>query len=103
MKKAVVSKGASKKKVGVITHVIEPNAAGIDVGSTEMFVAVPVDRDEQPVRCFTTFTRDLVGLADWLKQCGAKFHVAPSEPPLHPRCRCCCRPQTSTNLDATHY
>jgi len=53
-----------------MTHVIEPNAAGIDVGSTEMFVAVPVDRDPQPVRRFTTFTRDLVALADWLKQCG---------------------------------
>jgi len=53
-----------------MTHVIEPNAAGIDVGSTEMFVAVPVDRDPQPVRRFTSFTNDLVGLADWLKQCG---------------------------------
>ena len=40
----------NKKKVAVMTHVIEPNAAGIDVGSTEMFVAVPVDRDPQPVR-----------------------------------------------------
>ena len=70
MKKAAVSKGANKKKVAVVTHVIEPNAAGIDVGSTEMFVAVPVDRDPQPVRRFTTFTRDLVALADWLKQCG---------------------------------
>jgi transposase len=70
MKKAGVSKGASNKKVAVMTHVIEPNAAGIDVGSTEMFVAVPVDRDLQPVRRFTTFTKDLVGLTDWLKQCG---------------------------------
>jgi transposase len=67
MKKAAVSKGANKKKVAVMTHVIEPNAAGIDVGSTEMFVAVPVDRDPQPVRRFTTFTNDLVALADWLK------------------------------------
>jgi hypothetical protein len=52
MKKATVSKGANKKKVAVMTHVIEPNAAGIDVGSTEMFVAVPVDRDPRPVRRF---------------------------------------------------
>jgi Transposase len=35
-----------------------------------MFVAVHVDRDPQPVRRFTTFTNDLVALADWLKQCG---------------------------------
>ena len=68
MKKAAVSKRANNKKVAVMTHVIEPNAAGIDVGSTEMFVAVHVDRDPQPVRRFTTFTNDLVALADWLKQ-----------------------------------
>ena len=43
MKKAAVSKRANNKKVAVMTHVIEPNAAGIDVGSTEMFVAVHVD------------------------------------------------------------
>jgi len=70
MKKATVSKRANKNKVAVVTHVIEPNAAGIDVGSTEMYVAVPVDRDPRPVRRFTTFTNDLVALADWLKQCG---------------------------------
>jgi len=58
MKKAGVSKGANKKKVTVMTHVIEHNAAGIDVASTEMFVSVPVDRDPQPVRRFTTFTED---------------------------------------------
>jgi hypothetical protein len=49
-----------------MTHVIEPNAAGIDVGSPEMYVAVPVDRDPQSVRRFSTFTNDLIGLADWL-------------------------------------
>jgi transposase len=70
MKKPGVSKGANKKKVTVMSHLIEPNAAGIDVGSTEMFVAVPVDRDPKPVRRFSTFTNDLIRLADWLKQCG---------------------------------
>ena len=49
---------------------IEPNAAGIDVGATEIYVAVPVDRDAQPVRCFQTFTEDLQAMAVWLKQCG---------------------------------
>lgn len=46
------------------------NAAGIDVGSEWHFVAVPADRDEQPVRKFGAFTADLVALADWLTQCG---------------------------------
>jgi transposase len=50
--------------------VLEPNAAGIDVGAREMFVAVPPGRDEHPVRVFTTFTEDLERLADWLLQCG---------------------------------
>lgn len=46
------------------------NAAGIDCGATEHFVAVPEDRDPQPVRSFSTFTADLIALADWLEQCG---------------------------------
>jgi transposase len=50
--------------------VLEPNAAGIDVGARETFVAVPPGRDESPVRVFATFTEDLERLADWLLQCG---------------------------------
>jgi transposase len=50
--------------------VLEPNAAGVDIGATEIYVAVPTDRDPQPVRHFGTFTRELEQLADWLKQCG---------------------------------
>jgi transposase len=60
----------AKTKISVITHITEPNAAGIDVGATEMYVAVPPDRDTQSVRCFASFTSDLLRLADWLKQCG---------------------------------
>jgi transposase len=51
-------------------EMINPNAAGIDVGSEEHWVAVPEDRDEQPVRSFGCFTADLHALADWLEQCG---------------------------------
>jgi len=49
---------------------LEPNAAGIDIGAREMYVAVPPDRDEHPVRVFDTFTADLNELADWLAACG---------------------------------
>lgn len=45
------------------------NAAGIDVGSESHYVAVPVDRDEHPIRMFSAFTSDLERLADWLKAC----------------------------------
>ena len=41
------------------------NAAGIDVGATSHFVAVPADRAEQPVREFEAFTANLYRLADW--------------------------------------
>src|SRR6201984_2515750 len=50
--------------------VLHPDAAGIDVGASDLFVAVSADRDSQPVRSFPTFTRDLNALADWLQQCG---------------------------------
>lgn len=50
-----------------ITH---PNAAGIDIGGSSHFVAVPPDRDDEPVREFRAFTADLMLLADWLRACG---------------------------------
>ena len=46
------------------------NSAGIDVGATSHFVAVPSDRSEQPVQGFEAFTADLYRLADWLTECG---------------------------------
>jgi transposase len=46
------------------------NAAGIDVGSQEHYVAVPEDRDEQAVRRFGCFTPDLHEMAKWLISCG---------------------------------
>lgn len=49
---------------------IEPNAAGIDVGSFSHFAAVPVGRDCECVKEFSCFTADLHALADWLKKCG---------------------------------
>ena len=50
-----------------LTH---PNTAGIDIGSAAHFVAVPPDRDDEPVREFASFTADLHRLADWLDACG---------------------------------
>jgi hypothetical protein len=52
--------------------VLEPKAAGIDVGAREMYVAAPPESDENPVRVFDTFTEDLNKLADWLEQCGVQ-------------------------------
>ena len=54
------------------------NAAGIDIGASAHFVAVPPDRDPQPVRQFATFTADLHRLADWLAACGVDTVVMES-------------------------
>ncbi len=51
---------------------VRHDAAGIDIGSTEIAVAVPPDSDPDPVRTFRTFTADLHALADWLQQCGVR-------------------------------
>ena len=56
------------KKMSTLT-VQNPDAAGIDVGSCEHWVAVRPDQNEQPVRCFQSFTKDLNELADWLIDC----------------------------------
>jgi transposase len=59
-----------KKKVEINALAqINLNAAGIDIGAEELWVAVPGDRDENNVRSFATFTADLHGLADWLAAC----------------------------------
>jgi transposase len=61
----------TKRKVSInqAWPLVNVDAAGVDLGSREHWVAVPEDRDEDPVRCFGTFTQDLASLADWLQAC----------------------------------
>jgi len=47
----------------VMIYRLHPDAAGIDIEASELFVAVAANRDPQPVRSFPTFTRDLRALA----------------------------------------
>jgi transposase len=49
---------------------INLNAAGLDIGDDEIYVAVPEGREEVSVRVFQTFTRDLYALVGWLQACG---------------------------------
>jgi transposase len=49
---------------------INLNAAGIDIGSDQHWVAVPEGSDEVSVRRFDAFTSDLHDIADWLEKCG---------------------------------
>ena len=50
--------------------VMRPNAGGIDIGATEIFVAVPGGSGYgRRYARFPSFTQDLHALADWLRQC----------------------------------
>jgi transposase len=59
---------SSRASVPVL-HCLNKNAAGVDVGASEVYVAVPPDRDSQPVRRFSSFTGDLHAATNWLKSC----------------------------------
>lgn len=52
--------------------VVHRDAAGIDVGSREHYVAVGPDRDGESVQVFGCFTEDLQRMAEWLKACGVR-------------------------------
>ena len=53
-------------------EILRPDAAGIDCGAQEHYVAVPVDRvsaGQPTVRSFSAFTEGLDAAVDWLKEC----------------------------------
>ena len=62
-------KKPTRKSSKKVLHEARENAAGIDVGAYEVFVAVPEERDEESIRSFSTFTEDLQEMARWLKRC----------------------------------
>src|SRR5258708_5784147 len=57
--------GKASKRVERV-EVVHPNAAGLDIGSREIYGCLPPDRAEEVVKVFGTFTPDLQALADWL-------------------------------------
>ena len=77
MVEAMMSRHKSSAKPEGLSQ-LNLNAAGIDVGATSHFVAVPADRAEQPVQEFEAFTADLYRLADWLAECGVETVVMES-------------------------
>jgi len=52
-------------------RMIHPNAAGIDIGAKEIYIAIPEERGENTVRRFDCFTDDLHEAAKWMK----KHHI----------------------------
>ncbi len=66
-------KGSVPKKVDwKALEIVHPDAAGIDVGGSEHWVAVSPDRDPEPVRRFGCFTADLREMGQWLVQKGVR-------------------------------
>jgi len=61
--------GKSKRSSRRLLTIRNPNAAGIDIGANRHYVAVPNDRDPNPVQSFKCFTPDLHRMAKWLKAC----------------------------------
>ena len=53
-------------------EIVHPDAAGIDVGGSEHWVAVSPDRDLEPVRRFGCFTADLREMGAWLVAKGVR-------------------------------
>lgn len=51
---------------------INPDVAGIDIGSESHYVCVPEGRSDKSVRVYSCFTTDLHDLADWLFECKIK-------------------------------
>ena len=58
--------------------VVYPNAAGIDIGASGHFVAVPPQHAQQVVREFGSFTGDLNQLSARMKDCGVDTAVMES-------------------------
>jgi transposase len=64
-------KSKKAKDAGFVTMaLVNPHAAGIDVGDSLHAVAVPKGRDEQSVRTFGTMSADLEEIVLWLEKCG---------------------------------
>ena len=69
------TKNKAKREWDEGLSALNRNAAGIDVGSAEHYVAVPGGRDPEPVQTFGSFTADLHRMAQWLKVCGIETVV----------------------------
>jgi transposase len=63
-------KSKKNKKIKAIIpqplRALNPDVGGIDIGSEEIYVAIPSNHCDESVRVFATFTVDLHALRDWL-------------------------------------
>ena len=71
-KKSVPRKSVRKKVDWKALEIVHPDAAGVDVGGSEHWVAIRPDRDPEPVRRFGCFTADLQEMGRWLVEKGVR-------------------------------
>ena len=72
MKKNKGAKPKTKSEGSKAIQEPNPDAGGIDLSPTEIWVAVPPQRAQNSVRKFEAFTKDLLELVQWLVQCGVR-------------------------------
>ena len=72
------SRKDAPKVDGKALDIVHPDAAGIDIGGSQHGVALPPDRDAQPVRCLDCFTADWQQMAEWLVERGVRSVALPS-------------------------
>ncbi len=66
-------RGSAQKRVDwKALEIVHPDAAGIDVGGSEHWVAIGPDRDPEPVRRFGCFTADVREMGRWLVEKGVR-------------------------------
>jgi hypothetical protein len=58
--------------------IVNPDSAGIDIGASSHFVAVPTGRDMDVVKEFGCYTPDIKKMMGWLKKCNIKTVVMES-------------------------
>ena len=63
-------KGRIKKAASLPLDVVNPHAAGIDIGSRSHYAAVGAKLTSEPVRNFGCTTPDIIRMAEWLKLYG---------------------------------
>jgi transposase len=68
-----MSKKNQQKSSKSTFDLINPDCAGIDIGSKVHYVCVPEDRSPEPIQKFESFTADLEKMVMWLKECKIKL------------------------------
>jgi transposase len=66
------NRSAQKRVDWKALEIVHPDAAGVDVGGSEHWVAISPERDLEPVRRFGCFTADVREMGRWLVEKGVR-------------------------------